>query len=98
LPDFFGTLYQIRNKMYQMNTKCTKWTQNVPNGHKISQMFIKYSKLFSNLRPYKIYPNWDFWSENKLSGNPGEGEAQGVAARPPSPKKTPVPRETVTMT
>jgi hypothetical protein len=24
LPDFFGTLYQIRNKMYQMNTKCTK--------------------------------------------------------------------------
>jgi hypothetical protein len=24
--------------------KCTKRTQNVPNGHKISQMYIKYSK------------------------------------------------------
>jgi hypothetical protein len=32
------------HKMYQMNTKCTKWTQNVPNGHKISQMSEKYSK------------------------------------------------------
>jgi hypothetical protein len=26
---------------------------------------------FSNLRPYKIYPNWDFWFENKPSDNPG---------------------------
>jgi hypothetical protein len=24
--------------------KCTKSTQNVPNGHKISQMCLKYSK------------------------------------------------------
>jgi hypothetical protein len=22
-------------------------------------------------RPSKIYPNWDFWFENKPSGNPG---------------------------
>jgi hypothetical protein len=28
--------------MYQMNTKCTKWTQNVLNGHKIFQMSVKY--------------------------------------------------------
>jgi hypothetical protein len=23
-----------------------------------------------NERPSKIYPNWDFWLENKPSGNP----------------------------
>jgi hypothetical protein len=23
--------------------------------------------------PPKIYPNWDFWFENKPSGNPGQG-------------------------
>jgi hypothetical protein len=26
---------------------------------------------FSNLEPYKIYPNWDFWFEKNPSGNPG---------------------------
>jgi hypothetical protein len=25
---------------------------------------------FSVARPSKIYPNWDFWFENKPSGNP----------------------------
>jgi hypothetical protein len=55
----------------------TKTGKNVPNGHKISQMSVKYSKwplnisTFSNLRPSKIYPNWDFWFEKKPSGNPG---------------------------
>jgi hypothetical protein len=50
----------------------------VPNGHKISQMSVKYAKwpynisTFSNLGPSKIYPNWDFWFEKKTSGNPGE--------------------------
>jgi hypothetical protein len=67
---FLGTWYQNPGK-------CTKWTQNVPNGHKISQTSLKYSKwpynilAFSNLRVSKIYPNWDFWFENKPSGNPG---------------------------
>jgi hypothetical protein len=61
---------------YQNRKKCTKLTQNVLNGHKISQMSIKYSKwpqtisTFSNLRPSQIYPNRDFWFENKPSGNP----------------------------
>jgi hypothetical protein len=36
---FLGTQYQNR-------TKCTKGTQNVPNGHKISQMAIKYINIF----------------------------------------------------
>jgi hypothetical protein len=27
-----------------MDTKYTKWTQNIPNGHKIYQMATKYNK------------------------------------------------------
>jgi hypothetical protein len=40
-------------------------------------MSVKYSRwpwnifTFSNLRPSKIYPHWDFSFENKPSGNPG---------------------------
>jgi hypothetical protein len=45
-----------------MIPKPGKCTQNVPNGHTIS--------TFSNLRPSKNYPNWDFWIENKPSGSP----------------------------
>jgi hypothetical protein len=38
-------------------------------------MSVKYSNwldntsTFSDLMPSKIYPNWDFWFENKPSGN-----------------------------
>jgi hypothetical protein len=52
-------------KMYQINTKYTKSTQNTPNQHKIHQMVIKFPKCpqnvpnahytFSMLRPSKIY-------------------------------------------
>jgi hypothetical protein len=55
------------------NPKCPK---NIPNGHKISQMSVKYSKwpynisTFSHPRPSKICPNWYFWFENEPSGNP----------------------------
>jgi hypothetical protein len=31
-------------------------------------MFIKFAKIIPGLS--KIYPNWDFWFENKPSGNP----------------------------
>jgi hypothetical protein len=58
-----------REKMYQMNTKCTKWSLNIPNVGKIFPMGTKYT-IFSNWRPSKIYPNWEFWFENKPSGNP----------------------------
>jgi hypothetical protein len=70
-------LYEVRNrvarfflvhdtktgKMYQMNTKCTKWSKKFPSPQNISAFF--------NLRPSKIYPNWGFWFEKKPSGNPG---------------------------
>jgi hypothetical protein len=75
IDDWFGILKQGSGlpdfSWYMIPTleKCTKWTQYVPNGHKISQMSIKYKKwpknisTFSNLRPSKIYPNWDFWKQ-----------------------------------
>jgi hypothetical protein len=37
LPDF-------SRYMRPKPEKCTKWTQNVPNGHKIFQISVKYSK------------------------------------------------------
>jgi hypothetical protein len=49
--------------MYQMVIKYPKCPQNIWYGHKI--------RFFSNLSPSKIYPNWDFWFENKPSGNLG---------------------------
>jgi hypothetical protein len=29
--------------------------------------------ISSSARPSKVYPNLDFWFENKPSGNPGSG-------------------------
>jgi hypothetical protein len=66
----------FRGACYQNREKCTKWAKNVPNGHIKSQMPIKYHRwplnisTFSNLSHSKIYPNWNFWFENKPSGNP----------------------------
>jgi hypothetical protein len=49
-----------------MTINSTKWPQNIPNfgnfrpyGHK---MFIPSSSI---ARTSNIYPNWDFWFENK---------------------------------
>jgi hypothetical protein len=67
---FLGTWYQNRGK-------CTKWTQNVPIGHKISQISVNIQngpKLYQQfpiyVRPSKICPNLDFGFEKKPSGNP----------------------------
>jgi hypothetical protein len=63
---------------YQDWKKCTKWTQNVPNGHKSSHTYVR--KIFQMYQQYiniyqsqalQIYPNWDFWFEKKPSCNPG---------------------------
>jgi hypothetical protein len=63
-----------------MNTKCTKGALKIPNVHKIFQMAINTS-TFSNLRPSKIYPNWDIWSENKPSGNPAPDVSRRIGTR-----------------
>jgi hypothetical protein len=69
---FLDTIYQNEGKYtklpqhYQMAIKYTKWPYNFPNDNKIHLHF-------SIPRPAKIYPNWDFWFENKPSGNPGGG-------------------------
>jgi hypothetical protein len=58
--------------MYQMNTKCTKWSQIIPNVQKILLCNgLKIISTFSNLRLYKNNPNLDFLFENKRSGNAG---------------------------
>jgi hypothetical protein len=49
LPGFLGTRY--RNQ-----TKCTKWTQNVPNEHKMYQMNTKCTKWTQNVPiKHKMY-------------------------------------------
>jgi hypothetical protein len=54
-----------------MTTKYTKWPLNICNGRKIDQMVIcKINQDFPFQDPKNIYPNWDFWFENKPSGNP----------------------------
>jgi hypothetical protein len=69
LPDSSWHYLPKRGKIYQITT-------TLPNCHKIYQMTVAYFKwpknipAFSILRPSKIYPNWDFWFENKPSGNP----------------------------
>jgi hypothetical protein len=68
LPDVSWYIIPKLEKTYQMNTKCSKWSQNILNVRKEFKM-AKNIERFSNLRPSKIYPNWYFWFENKPSGN-----------------------------
>jgi hypothetical protein len=56
----------------------TKLPLKLSIGHKIYQirMAVKLSKqpktipTFSITKPFKFYPNFDFWFKNKPSGNP----------------------------
>jgi hypothetical protein len=52
----YHKLHQTTKTIYQMAVNYTKWPKNIPT--------------FSIPRPSKLYPNWDFWSKNKPSGNP----------------------------
>jgi hypothetical protein len=58
-----GEIYQIAAKL--------------PNGHKAYQITVAYYKwpqnTYTNLfhsKALQNLPNWDFWFENKPSGNP----------------------------
>jgi hypothetical protein len=52
-----------------MNTKGTKWSQNIPQSHKIFQIAIKYINTLTTQGPQK-FTQFFFWFENKPSGNP----------------------------
>jgi hypothetical protein len=59
------------HKLYQSAINCTKWPQNFPNGRKI------YQHLPFKGRP-KFAQIWDFWFENKPSGNPGSSQTSSL--------------------
>jgi hypothetical protein len=67
---FFSIHDTKTGKMYQMNTKCTEWSLNISNLHKIFQMAIKYINIFQS-KTLQNLPKLGFWFENKPSGNPG---------------------------
>jgi hypothetical protein len=75
---FLGTTYQNRENI-------PKQPQNIPNGHKIYAIAVKYvdqvdiefTNIFFIARQSKISPNWDFWFENIPSGNPGASHEFG---------------------
>jgi hypothetical protein len=59
------------DKTYQNGNKYTKYQMDVNN-----KMAIKYTNIFHCMTLSK-YPNWDFWFENKPSGNLDHGHDQG---------------------
>jgi hypothetical protein len=48
-------------------------------------MTIKYTSIFYIPRLSKIYQNWDFWFENKPSGNPARKQSQSKSNHKPVP-------------
>jgi hypothetical protein len=64
LPDFSWYIIPKRGKMYQMNTKCTEWLKNIPNGCKIFQIAINYINIFQS-RALQNLPKVGFlvWKE-----------------------------------
>jgi hypothetical protein len=63
--------------MIPIPEKCTKRTQNVPDGHKISQMSVKVFQMaikkhkhFFPSEALQNLPKSGFWFEKKPSGNP----------------------------
>jgi hypothetical protein len=57
-----------------MNTKCTKWPNNIPFNQRINRP--RKIPTYSIARPFKIYPNGDFWFENTPSGNTAIGSLE----------------------
>jgi hypothetical protein len=48
LPDFLGAWYQNLKKWPKLNTKCTKWSSNIPNVRKIFQIAEKLINTFQS--------------------------------------------------
>jgi hypothetical protein len=67
----FCIVHDTKNrKMYQMNKKCTKWSLNITNVHKMFKMAIKYINFFQSKALQNFTQIGIFWFENKPSGNP----------------------------
>jgi hypothetical protein len=69
LPDFSWYNKPKRGNIYQIIIKYTKCQQNVPNGRKIDQMAIIYTKIF-HCNSLQNLAKVGFWFENMPSGNP----------------------------
>jgi hypothetical protein len=48
-----------QEKMYQMSTICTEWSQNIPNIRKTFQTAIKCINIFQS-QALKIFPKFGF--------------------------------------
>jgi hypothetical protein len=48
LPYFSSYMIPKPEKMYQTDTKWTKWSQNIPNVYKILQIAIEYINIFQS--------------------------------------------------
>jgi hypothetical protein len=67
---FFLTQYTKTREKIPNYHQITKLPLSIPNDRKLFQMTIKYTSIF-HYKALQIYPNWDFWLENKPSGSPG---------------------------
>jgi hypothetical protein len=77
LPDLSWFVIPKPEKMYQMNTKCSQESVKYYNRMKWN------ISIFSKLRHSEIYPNWNFWLENKPSGNPAQGPENATTCLTP---------------
>jgi hypothetical protein len=64
-------------KMYQMNTKCTKWSKNIPTVCKIFQMAIKCINIFQS-RALQNLPKLGFWARKETIWQPWWGSPHRV--------------------
>jgi hypothetical protein len=68
---FLDTMYQNEGNYIKLPQHYQNDRKICPMTRKIFQMSIEYTSISHSNAPSKIYPNWDFWFENKPSGNPG---------------------------
>jgi hypothetical protein len=73
LPDFSWFKHIKTGEYTNHMTICKMYTKRlwiIPNYRKIFQIVMKHNNIF-HLTDHPIYPNWNFWLENKPSGRPG---------------------------
>jgi hypothetical protein len=71
---FLGTCRDTKTgKMYQINTKCTKWSLNIPNVCKIFQMAINFINIFQS-KDLQNLPKLRFLVWKKTIWQPWSGE------------------------